>query len=151
MRKHNHHFRDVSHLKEIDIYRFLDLFNVTDPALAHAIKKLVVPGMRGGGKTTRKDIEEARDTLERKLEMLDEDEVGPAITADSADKPAENLAGFFDPGYGPWTRMAVMSFTLPDDDYVQLRDVNGLVLRQGLVKDLSWAGAVDYRVRKAVP
>ena len=147
MRKHNHYFRNVSHLKEIDIYRVLSLFNVTDPALAHAIKKLVVPGMRGGGKTTRKDIEEARDTLVRKLEMMDEDEVEVAL-AGSADKPAEVSAGFFDPGYGPWTRMAITSFTLPDDAYVQLRDANGLVLRQGLVGDLSWAGATDYRVRK---
>lgn len=72
-RKHSHYFRSVEHLSEIDIYRFLDLFNVTDQALGHAIKKLVVPGMRGGGKTGRKDIEEAVDTLQRKLEMLDED------------------------------------------------------------------------------
>ena len=72
-RKHAHYFRSVEHLKEIDIYRFLDLFGVTDQALGHAIKKLVVPGMRGGGKTSRKDIEEAIDTLQRKLEMMDED------------------------------------------------------------------------------
>lgn len=72
-RKHSHYFRSVSHLKEIDIYRLLDLFNVTDQALGHAIKKLVVPGMRGGGKPARKDIEEAIDTLQRRLEMMDED------------------------------------------------------------------------------
>ena len=72
-RKHAHYFRSVSHLKEIDIYRLLDLFNVTDQALGHAIKKLVVPGMRGGGKPARKDIEEAIDTLQRRLEMMDED------------------------------------------------------------------------------
>lgn len=72
-RKHSHYFRPVTHLRVIDIYRFLDLFNVTDQALGHAIKKLVVPGMRGGNKTSRKDIEEAIDTLQRKLEMMDED------------------------------------------------------------------------------
>lgn len=72
-RKHSHYFRPIAHLCVIDIYRFLDLFNVTDQALGHAIKKLVVPGMRGGNKTSRKDIEEAIDTLQRKLEMMDED------------------------------------------------------------------------------
>lgn len=73
-RRHAHYFRSVAHLQEIDIYRFLDLFGVTDQALGHAIKKLVVPGMRGGGKTGRKDIEEAIDTLQRRLEMMDEDD-----------------------------------------------------------------------------
>ena len=72
-RKHSHYFRSVAHLQEIDIYRVLELFGVTDQALGHAIKKLVVPGMRGGGKTGRKDIEEAIDTLQRRLEMMDED------------------------------------------------------------------------------
>lgn len=72
-RKHSHYFRQVQHLSEIDLYRFFELFNVTDQALGHAIKKLVVPGMRGGGKPARKDIEEARDTLNRWLEMRDED------------------------------------------------------------------------------
>lgn len=73
-RKHAHYFRSVKGLAEIDLYRFFELFGVTDQALGHAIKKLVVPGMRGGGKPARKDIQEAIDTLQRKLEMMDEDE-----------------------------------------------------------------------------
>lgn len=73
-RKHAHYFRNVEHLKEIDIYRFLELFNVTDQALGHAIKKLVAPGGRGAGKDFRKDVQEAIDTLQRRLEMLNEDE-----------------------------------------------------------------------------
>ena len=83
-RKHSHYFRPIAHLREIDIYRFLDLFNVTDQALGHAIKKLVVPGMRGGGKPARKDIEEAIDTLQRKLEMMDED---AAVEKDEPEQP----------------------------------------------------------------
>lgn len=73
-RKHAHYFRNVEHLKEIDIYRFLELFNVTDQALGHAIKKLVAPGGRGAGKDFRKDVQEAIDTLQRRLDMLNEDE-----------------------------------------------------------------------------
>lgn len=72
-RKHAHYFRSVAHLSEIDIYRLLDLFGVTDQALGHAIKKLVAPGGRGAGKDFRKDVQEAIDTLTRRLEMLDED------------------------------------------------------------------------------
>lgn len=72
-RKHAHYFRSVARLKEVDIYRFLELFNVTDQALGHAIKKLVAPGGRGAGKDFRKDVQEAIDTLQRRLEMLDED------------------------------------------------------------------------------
>jgi hypothetical protein len=72
-RKHAHYFRSVEHLSEIDIYRMLDLFGVTDQALGHAIKKLVAPGGRGAGKDFRKDVQEAIDTLQRRLEMLDED------------------------------------------------------------------------------
>lgn len=73
-RKHAHYFRSVEHLSEIDIYRMLDLFGVTDQALGHAIKKLVAPGGRGAGKDFRKDVQEAIDTLQRRLEMLDEDQ-----------------------------------------------------------------------------
>lgn len=80
-RRHSHYFRSVAGLQEIDVYRVLELFGVTDQALGHAIKKLVVPGMRGGGKTGRKDIEEAVDTLRRRLEMMDEDDrAGKAVS-----------------------------------------------------------------------
>ncbi len=71
--KHAHYFREVSGLREIDIYRLLELFDVTDQALGHAIKKLMAPGKRGAGKTTEKDVQEAIDTLERWLEMRRED------------------------------------------------------------------------------
>lgn len=71
-RRHAHYFRSVAHLQEIDIYRVLELFGVTDQALGHATKKIMLPGLRGA-KATRKDIEEAIDTLQRKLEMMDED------------------------------------------------------------------------------
>ena len=72
-RKHNHYFKDVSHLDTVDVYRVLALFNVTDQALGHAIKKLLVAGGRGAGKDIQRDVREAVDTLERFLEMRDED------------------------------------------------------------------------------
>lgn len=72
MASFDHYYRDVSHLKKIDIYRVLDLFGVTDPAIAHAIKKLLCPGLRGA-KPAEQDIREAIDSLNRKLQMLAED------------------------------------------------------------------------------
>lgn len=72
--KYPHYFKDVSHLESIDVYRVLDLFNVTDPAIAHAVKKLLVTGKRGA-KDQQTDLKEAIDSLQRKLEMLVEDNV----------------------------------------------------------------------------
>ncbi len=70
--KYPHYFKDVSYLKTVDVYRVLALFNVTDPCIQHAIKKLLCAGDRGD-KSMIKDITEARDSLNRHLEMLNED------------------------------------------------------------------------------
>lgn len=75
MTKHSHYHKDVSHLKTIDVYRTLELFGVTDQALGHAIKKLMCAGQRGAGKTFEQDVREAVDTLNRRLQMLAEDDV----------------------------------------------------------------------------
>lgn len=68
-KKHSHYFKDVEHLKLIDVYRVLELFNVTDPCIQHAVKKLLVAGGRGAGKDINKDLQEAIDTLVRHQEM----------------------------------------------------------------------------------
>lgn len=70
-RKHAHYFRPCPYA-EVDIYRFLELFEVTDQALGHAIKKLVAAGRRGA-KDMEKDVAEAADTLARWQEMRAED------------------------------------------------------------------------------
>ena len=71
-RKHAHYHKSVAHLGTIDVYRVLDLFGVTDQALGHAIKKLLVAGNRGV-KDMDKDVQEAIDTLQRWQEMRAED------------------------------------------------------------------------------
>lgn len=83
-RKHPHYFKDVSNLKEVDIYRVLKLFNVTDPCIQHSVKKLLVAGGRGS-KDISKDIQEAIDTLERWKEMQAED--APVVTDLGKPKP----------------------------------------------------------------
>jgi len=73
--KHPHYHKDVRHLETIDVYRVLHLFNVTDPCIQHAVKKLLVAGGRGAGKDINKDIQEAIDSLNRFQEMRQEDAV----------------------------------------------------------------------------
>lgn len=72
-KKHSHYFKDVSHLETIDVYRVLQLYNVTNACQQHAAKKVLLAGCRGG-KDYLKDIQEAIDTLERLKVMLKEDE-----------------------------------------------------------------------------
>lgn len=74
-RKHSHYFKNVQHLNDLDVYRVLKLFNVTDPCIAHAVKKLLVAGGRGAGKDIRQDLREAIDSVDRALEMIEEDSV----------------------------------------------------------------------------
>jgi hypothetical protein len=69
--KHPHYFKEVGHLTHVDVYRVLDLFGVTDQAIGHAVKKLLVAGGRGV-KDRPRDVQEAIDTLQRWQEMQDE-------------------------------------------------------------------------------
>lgn len=75
--KHQHYFKNVKHLDHIDVYRVLDLFCVTDPALAHAAKKILCAGIRGA-KDQAKDVQEAIDTLLRWQDMQEENHIGEA-------------------------------------------------------------------------
>lgn len=71
--KHSHYYKDVRHLDTIDVYRVIELFAVTDPCIQHALKKLLVAGGRGAGKDITKDVQEAIDSLQRRLAMWAED------------------------------------------------------------------------------
>lgn len=71
--KHAHYFKPVAHLETVDVYRVCELFGVTDQAIGHAIKKLLCAGQRGL-KDQRKDVQEAIDTLTRRVAMWQEDE-----------------------------------------------------------------------------
>lgn len=71
--KHSHYKKDIRHLKMLDIYRVLELFPGVPHAIGHAVKKLLVPGVRGGGKTVEKDYQEAIDSIKRQMDMMTED------------------------------------------------------------------------------
>ena len=65
------YYKPVGNLTEVDVYAVHHLFNIQDPsgAIQHASKKLLLSGVRTGNKSKRKDIQEARDTLNRWLEL----------------------------------------------------------------------------------
>ena len=65
------YYKAVGDLEEIDVYAVHQLFDIQDPsgAIQHASKKLLLSGVRTGGKSIYKDIKEARDTLSRWLEL----------------------------------------------------------------------------------
>lgn len=67
------YYKDVRHLEYIDVYRVHRLFPVHDHELHHASKKILLCGVRTGGKPAVKEIREARDTLTRWLEIQEED------------------------------------------------------------------------------
>lgn len=58
---------------QIDVYRVLDLFDVTQPALQHAIKKTLFAGKRGA-KNYVQDLREAIQSIEREIDMFYEEE-----------------------------------------------------------------------------
>ena len=69
------YYKSVEGMKEVDVYAVHKIFEVNDPsgAIQHASKKLLLSGVRTGGKSKRKDIEEARDALNRWLQLNPED------------------------------------------------------------------------------
>jgi hypothetical protein len=70
--KHSHYFKECP-FDSVDVYRVLSLFNVTDPCLQHAVKKLLVAGGRGH-KDIAKDVQDSIDTLERWKAMRAEEQ-----------------------------------------------------------------------------
>jgi len=69
--KYPKYYKSVKGFTEIDIYTIHKLFNIDDPSgcIQHSSKKLLLSGVRTGGKTKYQDIKEARDTLNRWLEL----------------------------------------------------------------------------------
>ena len=73
--KYSAYFKDVRHLDYIDVYRTVSLFDCEKHghAISHAAKKLLLTGVRTGGKSVEQEVKEAIDTLNRWLEMREED------------------------------------------------------------------------------
>ena len=84
-RKYNHYFRPIPPgVTAIDLYRFAEMFEITDSSLFHAVKKIVAAGKRGS-KAVEQDVQEAIDSLQRWQEMRREETPAPK-TAPERDK-----------------------------------------------------------------
>jgi hypothetical protein len=73
----------------VDVYDVLRAFNVTDPAIQHAIKKLLCTGIRGH-KDSRQDLEEAVQSIERALDVVKTDEKLAEAMAESQPVTSDN-------------------------------------------------------------
>jgi hypothetical protein len=69
--KYPQYYKKVGERTAIDVYAVHQLFGIQDPSgcIQHASKKLLLAGVRTGNKSMVKDITEARDTLNRWLEL----------------------------------------------------------------------------------
>jgi hypothetical protein len=69
--KYPQYYKKVGSMTAIDVYAVHHLFDIQDPSgcIQHASKKLLLSGVRTGGKSAYDDIKEARDTLTRWLEI----------------------------------------------------------------------------------
>lgn len=54
--------------QDIDVYRVLTTFEIIDPGVQHAVKKLLFAGTRGS-KDYITDLQEAISAIERSIEM----------------------------------------------------------------------------------
>lgn len=70
---------------EVDTYVVNLMFPVEDSTgcILHARKKLLIPGVRSGGKSMLKDITEARDTLNRYIALMSEASVATVDACDA--------------------------------------------------------------------
>ncbi|WPK20284.1 hypothetical protein [Salmonella phage SD-12_S18] len=68
-----HKYRRVYRGQVFDVYDIIEMWQVTCPAIQHALKKILVPGKRGKNSTLA-DIKEAIDALIRAMELQEERE-----------------------------------------------------------------------------
>lgn len=72
-KEYSHYYKKIPDgVEYIDVYRVLELFEVSSPSLQHALKKLLVAGGRGH-KDLEKDVKEAIVSLSRWVEMREEE------------------------------------------------------------------------------
>jgi hypothetical protein len=92
MSAYPHYFKQLPPgCTHLDVYRVLALFDVTDPALQHAVKKLLCAGARGA-KDQAQDIAEAIATLQRWQQMREEEST-PAEDPGLRKAPWPDFAG----------------------------------------------------------
>ena len=67
----NKYLREIKPGVNVDVYDILRAYQVYDPAIQHAIKKLLMPGQRGH-KSRLTDLKEALEGIEEVIEYEEE-------------------------------------------------------------------------------
>ena len=120
--KHNHYFKDCPY-EQVDVYRIIEIFGVTDPCFQHALKKLLCTGDRGH-KDTEQDVQDVIDSLERWKQMREEDAkitsnevISPKVSAVNTDidSPVEK---WYPDNSGEWVEYDGSG--QPVEDYVEV-------------------------------
>lgn len=83
---HGHYFKDVSRLKKLDVYRLIEIYEVSCPVAQHVVKKALAAGKRGA-KDPARDMRDIRDSAQRWLDMREED---AAHQAEPVEWPADD-------------------------------------------------------------
>lgn len=78
---------------DVDVYDILQAFQVNCPATQHAIKKLLMAGDRGA-KDTLTDLGEAKQSIDRAIELLVPGRVGFTESCAECRKPIANGCGY---------------------------------------------------------
>ena len=76
----------------VDVYDVLRAFAVTDPAIQHAIKKLLCTGVRGH-KDSQQDLEEAIQSIERALDAVKVEEKLATVADEASAATSDNSQG----------------------------------------------------------
>ena len=71
---HESLYNDGRDPMDVDVYDVLKAFNVTCPAIQHALKKLLCPGQRGA-KDAMQDLIEARFSIDRAMQLLKAEQI----------------------------------------------------------------------------
>jgi hypothetical protein len=141
---------DVSR-DEVDTYVINLMFPVEDPTgcILHARKKLLIPGVRSGGKTMLKDVKEARDSLNRYIALMEA----------QAEPMESGVAGQSITIYDTWYSRAdvtKMPGCLQPQTSVDVELGDGTIVRASRAGGLAWDMPVEspkriikYRIRKA--
>lgn len=110
--------REVSSTS-IDVYDVLVAWDVRNPAIQHAIKKLLQPGNRGH-KDTIQDLAEAIQSIER----------GIVIERNSAKKTAVEA--------GEWIEWGGGECPVAQDAMVEFKRRDGKVMKRWRARDATW-------------
>ena len=70
----NSMFRDVNGVRQIDPYRIIDLYEITDGCLQAALIQILEAGSKPAGTNISKEVQSIINILDRKQEMLKEDD-----------------------------------------------------------------------------